>query len=305
MRVLFVTLLLLATYQPSQTPKKSSVDKGLTQAKTGEAQKSPSPSISIGECVNCFSVQTPHTQTEQKDPYDARTDSLYRNYLLFTIIGVCGGLFGIAVLIAQTMATHKAADAAKTSAEVAARTVEALRHIERPWILITIKDGLGAGIDAGTEAIIVPKIPAAKPELTNVFSYSWFVTNEGKTPALICEVAARFEIANANRLTQLKENPPEYGEGVTFTDNSIIIAPGRVHEWTEESVAWTQQDRMNIEQRKALLIAYGIVKYRDAIDEDPIHESRFCAIYRFYDVVNFMNGSFEHFADFGELTKHT
>jgi hypothetical protein len=76
-------------------------------------------------------------------PYDPLSDTLYRGYLLSTIIGVAGGLSGVGLLLWQTVLTRRSADAAKDTALAAKLGAEAVIRSERPWIFVEQSEGTG------------------------------------------------------------------------------------------------------------------------------------------------------------------
>jgi hypothetical protein len=70
----------------------------------------------------------------QGAPYDPLKDSLYRGYLLATIIGVVGGFIGIVVLVWQSILLRRSANAADIAAKSANKSTESLKSAERAHV---------------------------------------------------------------------------------------------------------------------------------------------------------------------------
>ncbi len=141
-----VVLLLLANSgqpKPYTGSEKSSVDKRPTQQKTPNKNENPSQTI--------FAVQEIQPENKQPHPYDASNDPLYRAYLIFTIIGVCGGIIGLVLLYKQFVATALSAEAAKESAEAAHRNADVLIEGQRPQLTVTIRTEVVKEVEAGSK----------------------------------------------------------------------------------------------------------------------------------------------------------
>jgi hypothetical protein len=265
MHALIVALLLFAASQANQAPssRKPSFDKRLTQQEAQKKQKTPDPKLSVGECVNCFDVQAPHTDEKQKDPYDARTDSLYRKYLWFTIIGVCGGLIGLGLLYRQFKATETAANAAKNSADAATKSAnhlaeqlgtmrdtakanrdsaDALVNAERAWLMVYLDWQPGS----------IHTLDNERTRATTAY-LQCVCTNHGKTPAWIDEICCKFEII------------PWFHESPDFKNmEPYDSAPEPVAAGASSGIRKLEPvaDGMFIQEGKVRMV-YGVVKYRD------------------------------------------
>lgn len=85
------TPLVTNSVKPNAGSEKPGVQKGDTERKTNNEKCEPAKIESAGCSA---SVEAPHTNGKQTDPYDPRHDPLYRAYLWFTIGGVLVGLGG-------------------------------------------------------------------------------------------------------------------------------------------------------------------------------------------------------------------
>lgn len=264
MHALIVALLLFAACQATEAPssRKPSFDKRLTQQEAQKKQKNPDPKLSVGECVNCFDVQAPHADEKQKDPYDARTDSLYRKYLWFTIIGVCGALIGLGLLYRQFKATETAANAAKNSADAATKSANHLADQ-----LGTMRDTAKANRDSADALVNAERAwimvyldwqpPATVRILSSQHETSAYLqcvcTNHGKTPAWIDEICCKFEI-----IPWFHESP-DFKNMEPYDSTPEPVAAGASSQIRKlEPVA----DGVSNQEGKVRMI-YGVVKYWD------------------------------------------
>lgn len=268
MRVLIVVIvgLFICTSgqpNPNTSSSKSSINKAAANKERGETQKNPpnSDSATIGD-------------QERKGAYDASKDSLYRVYLLFTVIGVCGGLIGLLVLICQTKSVRKAADAAKDSADAALLNAKSIINSERPWLFIEIK------------TTAEPSIPVG--EVPKYMGFSVSFRNWGKTPA---------EVVSFDQHLDCRENlddlpsPPEYFLKGRVMVHTRMVPPGQVwchpsesHFSPESSLVGDQWNEIRNSRQR--FIYWGRIQYRDLIEESKtihelkevgtIHETCFC-----------------------------
>jgi hypothetical protein len=261
MRVLLVLILLVSS---SALAEKTNPQKRNTGSQASESKQNPAkpPNAAIGECFNCFDIQTPHAETEKHDAYDARTDSLYRWYLRATIIGVCGGLIGLVFLILQTIATHTAADAAKKSAE-------ALIKSERAWINVEVNT---------SEKLTEVRLP---PTLDQFWIWPR-IKNYGKTPARITRIVIRPHLLPAAIPNLPQHIPPqlppepEYASELTADSEAEIMVPPQV-EISPFPAGIDVSDFERIKQRVEFLYVYGYVNYTDI---SGLHrQTRFCQLY--------------------------
>jgi hypothetical protein len=157
MRLLVVVLFLLFqnVYQkpnPAAPATKTGIEKGNTETKAKERNTDNSQQPTQIVVIGGLDKGQIEKRSEQSNSYDPREDTLYRAYLWFTILGVTGAIGGVIVLICQTIATRRSAEAAFMNAQV-------LIDAERAWIDIDFSK-------VGT-------------------LYSFVVTNYGKTHGII------------------------------------------------------------------------------------------------------------------------
>jgi hypothetical protein len=125
MRFIVIALVLL-TYasaqqsKPSVRSKDASIEKRNSQQKTGAVQQDPAnnPAALIGSCLGCFAEQNPDAENKQTEPYNAKTDTLYRIYLGATIAGVLFALGGILMIYRQTSAIKESTKATQYAVEL-------------------------------------------------------------------------------------------------------------------------------------------------------------------------------------------
>jgi hypothetical protein len=212
---------------------------------------------------------------------------------VLTAIYVC--LTGTYVLISyRTLkAIKRQAELTAKSADVAKKSVDALANIERPWIVVTIRDGV-------TEQYLHD--PKTK-EIKNRLFFNWFLTNHGKTTALVYEIIALLEIKTHDEVDELRrtgaENQPK------LRPDAFIIGPGQAHEFSGINMVpfWTPEQRKSVFDREAYLVAHGIVKYRDMIDSSVIHQTPFIGLYVYAE--DFKEGTFRRFYDAPGYNKYT
>ena len=144
---MLIATLLLATSiaipqpQPSVPAiKKGNVAEHTSEQKTGERQKQ-NPVEPRNVPCNCGPVQTqPSAETNEENPYNPTKDTLYRAYLIATIIGVVIALGGISVLFWQTRHI-------RTQSEHVAKQIDIQQRSSRQWMNVNqwehqLADGL-------------------------------------------------------------------------------------------------------------------------------------------------------------------
>jgi len=99
------------------------------------------------------------------------TETLYRAYLLATIVGVVGACAGVFVLIWQTVLLRRNTKAAEAAANAARSSALAVINAERAWIV------------ANVERATVPDSHGS-----TVICFSVRCVNKGKTPAFLLEM---------------------------------------------------------------------------------------------------------------------
>lgn len=170
--------------------------------------------------------------------------------------------------IAEVRETVKAA---KESAQAAHASVDSIRNIERCWVLVTVVHG------------ITLKVFYEHGSPVQRSSFSWFIANHGKTPAIICGVASRFKVVTPVEFEAMKTGKPDYGTISVVPNNSIIVAPGELHHEMPDVPLkpreLTDEEQSLLADKQMMFIAYGVVQYRDVFKDSEIHESRFIAGY--------------------------
>jgi hypothetical protein len=191
--------------------------------------------------------------------YDPFSDHLYRNYLLATVIGVGLSFIVIGMLIWQNVLTRKAVKAAQSSSD-------ALKTIERPWLLLTKADRFG---ESGK---------AADGSHENRYGAQLRYKNFGKTPALIDGITGGAVII------QSLDDPfrPTYKQPYACADE-LVAAPG------DESGdiifmmgVLSDEEWHRLTRGESFLVMFGEIKYSDTFGGDKAsHISRFCYRYTF------------------------
>jgi len=210
---------------------------------------------------------------QQYDPY---SDHLYRNYLLATIVGVGLSFIVIVMLIWQNILTRTAVKAAQNSSD-------ALKTIERPWVLLTKADRFGQS----------GKAPDGTHE--NRYGAQLRYKNFGKTPALIEKISGGAMILQSldGKFT------PTYKEPHAYADE-LVCAPGAESDDIIFMAGVLSDDEWNkLTEGESFLVLFGEIKYSDTFGGDKSnHVTRFCYRYTFKNAVEsgfyFLFGSKEH-----------
>jgi hypothetical protein len=118
---LLASLMLLSTgpqqSEPSRSAKDASIEKRSRQQKAQQSKNSEQPDPTQIVVIGEYDKRQDEKHQEQGSTYDARQDPLYRAYLVFTILGVIGGIGGVITLICQTMLLRSTAAATQKSLE--------------------------------------------------------------------------------------------------------------------------------------------------------------------------------------------
>jgi hypothetical protein len=257
--MLFIATLLLLTInpalqqaKPSIPSKKEAVAQNDRDKETPKPQKSDSeesPNATRGGC----SETKQKSESEKQDTNQPKEDMLYRAYLWSTIVGVIGGLLGIAVIYFQTKHVRKSAEAAETAALAAKANADAVVNAERAWVFSAMEK-LG-------------------PE-----SFSLKFTNHGKTPAEVIDIKQR------ETWTELMDPdkrelpvPPDYGLETKFVQPRIIV-PGKFFVYDNTMLASVLPGEIysQLKTSRKRYFIYGRVRYRDLIDRTRVRETGFC-----------------------------
>jgi hypothetical protein len=195
--------------------------------------------------------------------------------LISTIIGVCGGIIGLVILICQTIATRKAAEGAQGSANAALLSARAIINAERPWMFIEIKTIAHGATPIGD-------VPAH-------ISFSIRFRNRGKTPA---EIIGFEEHPECRQSTDDLPPSPQYRAQGEVLMHTRMVPPGEV--W-DEIMTYTPAELFSagghwndIRASRRRLIYWGRLQYRDLVEQAKtvheldrskpitIHETCFC-----------------------------
>jgi hypothetical protein len=182
---------------------------------------------------------------------------------------------------------------AEVSADAAKKSAEALVNIERPWIVVTIHDGVNEryreNVDGTTDQTVY---------------FQWSVTNYGKTAALVYETVAILEVKTIDEVNELRTTDPDGKPRIR--PDAFIVGPGQCHECvsiTTTAKHWTPAARSAVYKREALLVAHGLIKYKNTIGSVQIHQTPFLGVYVFADT--FDSGTFRRHYDASGYNKYT
>lgn len=195
--------------------------------------------------------KAPTTQDKETESHYISTDTLYRWYLVATIIGVLGGFIGLRVLYVQTKATKISADAAKGSAD-------SLKAVERPWLLVRYV--------SATTTVFVPK------KGMQVIGVEWDLHNYGRTPALVETIESRIAIVPSDYHFPTL---PVYGRPYTVFEKPVV-PPGENSHNVINIIdrEWGVGEFQQVVNGQLLFFLCGRVSYKDPFK--GVHETRFC-----------------------------
>ena len=234
--------------------------------------KEISPATSIPNQVPNQVNQTT-TNTEINEPVDESKGYLKRllgpenlpniGLLYAGVMGIIIGILTLFVLVAQTNATKRAADAAYLNAE-------AVIKAQRPWLFIPMGNEF---LDIGNP--ILPDVGDNR-----VASVTFDLKNFGKTPARVVEQKVYLYIGNSpssipydKAFISTGSNPDNY----TFAPDTVIHVQAPLY----PNPHITQQDRQAILAGARFLWLCGYCKYRNAseVRDEPPFETRFCFLW--------------------------
>lgn len=188
---------------------------------------------------------TDHVAVDTMPPKDGWDK--FAIWLTFALVLIGAVTFG--VVLYQAIQTKKATIAAKEAAEAARLNAEAFINSERSWIMVDLEPKPGGG----------EKIREILTSDTTFVPLRIACRNEGRSPAWITEkrVCLRFVVSI----------PPDPNlESIDYRDPDLdavsVGKPGRA--W---DVDVSCEGRHDSTEDTALLIVYGVVKYRDAFSD--------------------------------------
>jgi hypothetical protein len=179
----------------------------------------------------------------------------------------------IAATIAIALVTLVLAGIARTQAQTAKKSADAIVNAERAWVT-------ASPVELKPPLIYIPTAgDAPTPQARNVFAV--YIKNFGKTPARISRSALVYEkIPSFDRLP----TAPNY-KNVTVHEGWIFVPGGEPFghlAFLSPDSILTEPEAQAVANKETLLYAYGFVEYRCVFDcaECP-HESRFGYVYNF------------------------
>jgi hypothetical protein len=176
--------------------------------------------------------------------YDPKSDTLYRWYLLATIIGVIGAFLGIGLIFWQTKLLRKTANAAKASADAALINARALISAERSWIMVDLH------WSPGNAMRMLSSSTDSEPSTAVPIRLKY--TNEGRTIAWIDQKLACFQIVK-----DLPEQPNFDVLQLLDAEPEWIGSKGAGH--LDETLVAEKQEGVG-----EISVIWGVIKYRDA-----------------------------------------
>jgi hypothetical protein len=105
------------------------------QKETKAKQQESQVERPVGQTTN-LTIREPEREDKRSSPYDAGKDCLYRVYLVFAILGVLAGVFGIIAIYRQTKAIAESTSATKEAAQATRDSVRVQEAGLRQWLNI-------------------------------------------------------------------------------------------------------------------------------------------------------------------------
>jgi len=248
-RLISLTTIALALLLISPTGGNSQQEKP-TQEQS-ETQKSPAPTaVLTGTATASQPAPTPQAPDTTSNP-QSWDDWFWQNVITLSlaIVAIWGGCIALSTL-----------DAIRDQARIARI---ALTRLERPWIVVGLKDAKLYLID----------------DLNDIFMASVFLSkrNEGRSLGRIVGGVVKAVVA----IDPLPEIP-DYtgGSGISFGQE--LIGPSQELEAPEQRIFDIDHNTWYAFQGgnagKTHLAIYGRLEYRGVLEEDdsPLHETRFC-----------------------------
>jgi hypothetical protein len=199
-------------------------------------------------------------QQPQSGAYDAGKDTLYRAYLLATIIGVAGAIGGVIVLVRQTILARKSADAAADAARAAKASADAIKAVDRPWLLVCTMSRATAALEGCVSGIAV----------------KWTIKNYGRTPALVEKIESHIDVIPPD--FQFPSQPVYEKPLKIFFEEPVVPPDKSTHDiLSAMDRAWKSSELSEVSKGNLWHIASGRIVYRDTFGDK--HETRFCFRY--------------------------
>lgn len=227
-----------------------------------KSESKPPAAIVENQDVHRPTLHPDPGQEKQTDD-DRAHERLYRRYVYATISGVIIATGALLALIWQTIATRKAANASKASAD-------ALMSIERAWVLVEVTHTIG--------------IKPHKGAMSHWFH--WSCKNFGRTPAWITEIEVRF--IRISSVDDLPKGPVYEKKDSTGSvpEGTAVIAPDE--EWSydiplEYGNSIYEEVHSKCMNKTEFLYAFGCIRYLDIFERNleikRYRETQFGAIF--------------------------
>jgi len=317
-----LALIILQTASPTVQPKHPIVQNGDRDAKTQTAQQQKQTDEPPSVAGSANKPSAPQTKTKAEDSQSDSDSGAYRvkiisqpelkdtkAFLIYVGLTAAAMIVNTAILLAivrqnkinwrQVRINARAARAARASALAATRGAEATKksadaliNIERPWVMVTLRNGFAERFRHTKDG-----------KAENIVYFSWFLTNLGKTAALVYEIVALFEVKTFEEVEEMRRAGPA---GLPkLRPDAFIIGPGQTHECPGITMLtfWTDAQRKAVFDRSEFLVAHGAVRYRNTIDTTAIHETPFFGLYVYGE--KFDEGEFRRFYDATGYNKYT
>jgi hypothetical protein len=246
----YAILLLAVTLQVSPLVKQNATKTSAHHADAKRGEQSVPPATASAPIVG--EAQSSKTTEKNQLPLNNNEDwtSRWGVYI--------NGALALATFVLAIFAV-KQANAAQASADAALLNAQAVMNAERAWIVIGCP---------------MSDFKPSREEDWNPARYVWHIKNAGKTPAILKEVSAVFNLTNA-----LPEKMTLEAWTRSLARKQVVVAG----ETLPMSVTFkpgskiSRMDMARVRTHDKLLVAYGYVIYSDTFGVE--HETRFIHIY--------------------------
>lgn len=246
--LLIVTVILAMQPAKPEDAKRASQGKAAQSAEQSDSAKNgtdnPPPS-SVSVTVNNAS---PSPNPQSKEEEFNENMRVQRRLALYTGLLVLVGSATAFVIGWQSVETHRAAGAAKKSADAAARTGEAFVQSERAFIVIEpCREREGY-----------------LPTPQSLKKFTWRIRNVGKTTAILIETQAVYRREDFGKPLA---DTPDYGLPIELRGRPL--APGDEYTYDTYLTEWSEHHKAYLPVTEAIdlvggfyLLAFGYVRYR-------------------------------------------
>ena len=220
-------------------------------------------------------------------------------------VGAWAVILTLLAIAWQSIATERAAESGKRSADAALLNAQAVINSERAWLTVKIDDGVSPLPDLAPSHFqnerrqlqrILAKMEASVEfgdEEDNGMCYV-IIQNKGRTPAKV--IGGSFSHCFVDRLSNLPV-PPDYSSPFFMPDPAFIVSDGnfRIHPgFKPELILKRNGNQEAIDIAMGFLVFFGRVVYEDVFSlpdgTKGTHETRWCFMCRTGDPRPFMSG---------------